>query len=81
MQMAINNILYDSSYRVDTDGPVPIDAEENGVILESLRYPLTEPDYHLLLLTVPPTASDDDYSIDLFMRVRAFVDTTIKNYK
>ena len=65
---------------MDPDGPVPIDAEEDGVILEPLRCPLTEPDYHLLLLTVSPTASDDDYSIDLFMQVRAFVDTTIRSY-
>lgn len=65
---------------MDPDGPVPIDPEDDGVILEPLQCPLTEPDYHLLLLIAPPTSSDDDYSIDLFMRVRAFVDTTIHNY-
>ena len=67
---------------MDPDGPVPIDPEdsEDGVILEPLRCPLTEPDYQLLLLTVPSTASDGDYSIDLFMRVRAFIDTTIRSY-
>jgi hypothetical protein len=61
------------AYGVDWNGPLPVEYEDNEVVVPETFCPLNHHQEQELLRTVSPSAPSNNYGIDVYLATLSFV--------